>query len=98
VASDRAGRSTDLARPRQPGLGAPGGGIDSTVDGNPTSASAIANAKKMLPPYVDRYGLIFVRALGVDDFADPPPPDPCVTMPQEVADRIAREEAAPGGR
>ncbi len=75
--------------------GAPGGGIDTTVDGDPTSAYTMANAKKRLPPYFDRHGLDFVRTLGVDGFAEPRSgePDSCTTMPRGVAERIAREEA-----
>ncbi len=76
--------------------GAPGRGIDTTVDGNPTSAYTIANAKSKLPPYFDRHGLDFVRAMGIDGFAEPSSgaPDSCTRMPRAVADRIAREEEA----
>ncbi len=75
--------------------GAPGGGIDTTVDGDPTSAYTLANAKRKLPPYFDRQGLDVVRTMGIDGFAEPSAgaPDSCTTMPEAVADRIAREEA-----
>ena len=75
--------------------GAPGGGIDTTVDGDPTSAYTIANAKRKLPRYFAEHDLDFVRTLGVEGFAEPSPgaPDSCTTMPEGVADRIAREEA-----
>jgi monofunctional biosynthetic peptidoglycan transglycosylase len=75
--------------------GEPGGGIDTSVDGDPTSAYTVANAKKKLPPYFDRHGLSFVRALGIAGTAEPAAdaPDSCSAMPQAVADRIAREEA-----
>ena len=55
-------RSAAVTGPRQQGRGEPGGGIDTSVDGDPTSAYTVANAKKKLPPYFDRHGLSFVRA------------------------------------
>ncbi len=75
--------------------GAPGRGIDREVDGNPTSAYTIANAERKLPRYFEAHGLDFVRKLGVEGFAEPArgEPDSCTSMPEEVADRIEREEA-----
>ncbi len=75
--------------------GAPGRGIDREVDGNPTSAYTIANAERKLPRYFAAHGLDFVRELGVEGFAEPArgEPNSCTAMPEEVADRIAREEA-----
>jgi monofunctional biosynthetic peptidoglycan transglycosylase len=73
---------------------AAGGGIERVADGDPTSSYTIANAEAKLPRWFAQHGLDPVWELGIEGYAEPDDDDPdaCSTMPEEVADRIAREE------
>ena len=74
---------------------APGGGIERIADGNPTSSYTIANAEAKLPRWFAQHGLDPVWELGIEGYAEPGEgaADSCSTMPEEVADRIAQEQA-----